>query len=132
LTSHLLDTDIVIEALRGPSKALRARFSAHEALAVSSVTVAELEFGAHRSRDREANRRAVREFLAFLTVLPFDEEAASHSGDIRAALAAKGSAIGAYDVLIAGHARSLDLVLATGNVREFRRVTDLRVENWRS
>lgn len=132
MSTHLIDTDIAIEALRRRRRALRARFAAHgTALAISSVTVAELTYGAHRSTEPAANLAAVEEFVALLTVLPFDIGAAQHAGQVRAELAGLGTPIGAYDVLIAGHARSLGLVVATGNVREFRRVPGLRVENWR-
>ena len=65
-----------------------------------------------------------------LAVLDFDAEAASHSGSIHATLAKTGSLIGAYDMLIAGHARSLGLVIVTNNLREFSRVDGLRCEDW--
>lgn len=67
---------------------------------------------------------------ARLEVLPFDSAAASHSGQVRSELKKKGTPIGPYDVLIAGHARSLGLVLVTNNTREFNRVDGLRIEDW--
>ena len=69
-------------------------------------------------------------FAARLEVLPFDAQAAAHAGDIRAALELQGRTIGAYDVLIAGHARSRGLVVVTGNRTEFDRVEGLRCEDW--
>jgi tRNA(fMet)-specific endonuclease VapC len=63
-------------------------------------------------------------------VLAFDEEAADHAAEIRAALERQGEVIGAYDLLIAGHARSRGLALITGNLKEFRRVDGLRCEDW--
>jgi tRNA(fMet)-specific endonuclease VapC len=128
---YVLDTDVVIDVLRSRSPVLLRRFSEHDdALAVSAVTVAELHFGAARSSSPSSNRAAVDEFLAFLDVLPFDVDAAAHAGEIRGALTTAGTPIGGYDVLIAGHARSVGAVLVTGNVREFSRVDGLRVVDW--
>jgi len=127
----LLDTNIVIFALRNRTPALRDRLSSHYGrLAVSTVTVAELSFGAERSQDPARNRRAVEEFLPLVDVLSFSAAAAEHSGEIRAALARLGRPIGAYDVLIAGHARSMGLTVITNNVREFERVPGLLVDDW--
>ena len=69
-------------------------------------------------------------FLENVEVLPFDPPAAREAGEIRAHLTEAGTLIGAYDLLIAGHARSLGAMLVTNNVREFSRVRDLRLENW--
>jgi tRNA(fMet)-specific endonuclease VapC len=128
---YLLDTNIAIFVLRNRSAQLQARFvEARGELAVSSVSVAELAYGAEKSERPTENRRAVEEFLALLDVLDFDSAAASHSGQIRASLAAAGTPIGGYDVLIAGHARSRGLVVVTNNTREFERVSGLLVEDW--
>jgi len=91
----------------------------------------ELEYGIQRSGDQEANARAVDRLLDFVPVLEFGATAAREAGLVRAELAAAGSPIGSYDVLIAGHARSAALTLATGNVREFSRVPNLTVDDWR-
>ncbi|MEO9189867.1 MAG: VapC toxin family PIN domain ribonuclease, partial [Acetobacteraceae bacterium] len=69
-------------------------------------------------------------FAARLDVLPFDVEAAAHSADIRTTLERQGQPIGAYVLLIAGHARSRGLVVVTGNLGEFIRVAGLRSEDW--
>ena len=128
---YLLDTNIAIFVLRNRSAQLQARFvEARGELAISSVSVAELAYGAEKSERPTENRRAVEEFLALLDVLDFDGAAASHSGQIRASLAAAGTPIGGYDVLIAGHARSRGLVVVTNNTREFERVSGLLVEDW--
>jgi tRNA(fMet)-specific endonuclease VapC len=76
------------------------------------------------------NRNEVEKFAARLDVLPFDARAADHAADIRANLERRGQTIGAYDLLIAGHARSLGLVVVTGNLAEFQRVEGLRCEDW--
>ncbi len=127
----LLDTSVVIAVLRGAGDDLREGMRQHaDELAVSTVTVAELHHGAGRSSDPVHNRRAVAELLAFLDVLPFDAAAAEHAGDIRAVLANSGTPIGAYDVLIAGHARSQGMTVVTNNRREFDRVPGLLVTDW--
>lgn len=69
-------------------------------------------------------------FCARLDILPYAEAAATHSGQLRAELAKKGTPIGPWDVMIAGHARSQGLILVTNNLREFERVPGLRLEDW--
>jgi tRNA(fMet)-specific endonuclease VapC len=129
--THLLDTDVCIEALRRRNQAVARRFLDHDAdLAVSSVTVSELMYGAERSSRRDHDHRAITEFLAMVTVLPLDEIDATQAAAIRAELARVGTPIGGYDVLIAGQARARSLIVATGNLAEFARVDGLRVENW--
>ena len=76
--------------------------------------------------------RVIEAFLHNVEVLSFDRGAARKAGEIRAELAAAGGMIGAYDLLIAGHARALDATLITNNVAEFSRVRGLSVENWAS
>lgn len=128
--SHLLDTDACISILRGHDPVARTRLSQMSRVAVCSVTVAELAYGAARSQAPAANKDEVHRFIASVDVVDLDQLSAWHSGDIRAALATKGTPIGGYDLLIAGVARAHDLTLVTGNVREFERVPGLRVEGW--
>ena len=90
----------------------------------------ELVYGAERSSNPAYNLRAVEGFAARLEVLPLDSVAAHQAGQIRAHLAEKGLPIDPYDQLIAGHARSLGLVLVTNNISEYASVDGLRVENW--
>lgn len=128
---YLLDTNIVIFALRTRAGALRARFAAAtDHMAVSTITVAELAYGVERSSRPDQNRGAVEEFLALLEVMPLDASAAEHAGRIRAELAITGTPIGAYEALIAGQARARGLVVVTNNTREFARVAGLLVEDW--
>lgn len=127
----LLDTDILVELLRGRGDGLRARFNRHEeSIHVSSVSVMELVYGCERAGDVPRSHRAVAEFLAFVSVLDFDAPAALEAGKVRAALARAGTPIGAYDVLLAGHARARALTLVKRNVGEFARVPGLVVESW--
>lgn len=99
-------------------------------VAVSSITVAELEYGADKSSRPEQNRNALLAFLSPLEILAFDEMAVLHYGEIRAYLEKTGKIIGAMDVLIAAYARSISLTLVTNNTKEFSRVPNLRLENW--
>ncbi len=128
---YMLDTNVCIHLLRRPAPSLRQRFTQEAPFCcISTVTFHELVHGAHRARDPVHERKKVEDLGAGLEVLDFDAEAAGHSGNIHAALASVGQIIGAYDMLIAGHARSLGLTLVTGNLGEFRRVEGLRSEDW--
>lgn len=128
---HLLDTNLCIRVLRDRPQGLRPRFNAEaETLCISTITLAELLHGAAKSARPAENRREVERLAARLAVLPFDEAAASHAGEIHAELERQGKLIGAYDILIAGHARSRGLVVITGNLGGFRRVEGLRAEDW--
>lgn len=105
------------------------RISADSIIGVSSITVAELFYGVKKRQSLKLEV-AVREFLYPLEKFAFDENAAFTYGEIRTMLESKGEVIGAHDMLIAAHARSIDAVLITNNMREFERIKDLKVENW--
>jgi tRNA(fMet)-specific endonuclease VapC len=127
----MLDTNLCIRILRDRPAAVRERFNeTSEGLCMSTIVLTELLHGAAKSARPVENRRAVEDFAARLEVLPFDDVAADHSADIRANLERRGSMIGAYDLLIAGHARSRGLTVVTANLGEFRRVEGLRCEDW--
>lgn len=131
MLAFLLDTDICITVIRDRPSALRPRFNEEaDRLAISTIVLGELLFGAARSARPAEHRRQVERFAERLDVLPFDAEAASHFADIRADLSARGEIIGGYDLMIAGHARSRGLTVVTHNVREFRRVQGLQVADW--
>jgi len=128
---YMLDTNLCIRVLRERPASVRRRFNENsDGLCISTVVLTELLHGAAKSARAAENRRAVEDFAARLSVLPFDEAAAGHAADIRADLERGGKPIGAYDLLIAGHARSQGLILITGNLREFNRVEGLRCEDW--
>ncbi len=126
----LLDTNVVIAFLNARASPLAERIRSHpsDALAIPSIVAHELYFGSFASARRAFNVGTVEALR--LQVLPFDAEDARRSGELRAALRSAGTPIGSYDVLIAGQALARNLVLVTGNVGEFRRVPDLRVEDW--
>jgi tRNA(fMet)-specific endonuclease VapC len=129
---YLLDTNICIYLIKKkPAKAL-AKFQAHSVgdIGISAVTVAELQYGVHKSQHVEQNQRALEQFLIPLICIPFDDQAAAAYGEIRAALETQGTPIGALDTLIAAHALSLNVTLVTNNTREFSRVPGLQVVDW--
>ena len=130
---YMLDSNVCIGLMRHPEGRLSAKFKAHSGeLCVSTITVHELIHGAEKSRRPAYQRGVVQNFLSKLEVLEFDSLAADHSGNIHATLAKAGQIIGAFDMLIAGHARSLGLTVVTNNLREFTRVEGLRCEDWLS
>lgn len=128
---YLLDTNVCIRVLRDRPRNVRERFNLEaDSLCISAVVLTELLHGAAKSDRPEHHRSEVERFAARLDVLAFDNVAADHAADIRAALELKGQPIGGYDVLIAGHARSRGLTVVTGNLAEFGRVDGLRCEDW--
>jgi tRNA(fMet)-specific endonuclease VapC len=127
----LLDTNLCIRVLRDRTPWLREKFNLEaEYLAISAIVLTELLHGAAKSARPDANRREVENFTARLEVMAFDIAAAHHAADIRATLERQGRAIGGYDLLIAGHARSRALTVVTGNRGEFDRVPGLQCEDW--
>lgn len=128
---YMLDTNICIFTIKNKPQIVREAFNRHHGqLAISTVTLMELIYGAEKSADPQRNLTVVEGFAARLDVLDYDECAAEHTGQLRAELAKAGTPIGPYDQFIAGHARALGLILVTNNLREFQRVPGLRVEDW--
>ncbi|MHC1728753.1 MAG: type II toxin-antitoxin system VapC family toxin [Syntrophobacteraceae bacterium] len=128
----MLDTNICIYIIKNrPAEIVRKvkQFSPSD-LVISAITACELEYGASKSSNPEKNRQTLVRFLAPFEICPFNERAAFHYGDIRAHLERGGKPIGAMDLLIAAHARSMSLTLVTNNLKEFERVPGLRAENW--
>jgi tRNA(fMet)-specific endonuclease VapC len=99
-------------------------------ICISSITLAELEYGVAKSSRPAENGNALRQFLAVIDILPFDDESTACYGAVRANLERKGKMIGALDMLIASHAKAKSITLVTNNMREFERVEGLSVENW--
>ena len=131
MLQYLLDTYIVIYTIKNRPAEVRAQFMLHEGrMAISSVTLGELVFGAERSSQPQKNLNDVESLVARLEVLPFDDLAAYHFGQISADLHDCGRPVGPYDMMIAGHARSRGLILVSNNLAEIERVQGLRIENW--
>lgn len=97
---------------------------------ISSVTLAELQYGIAKSTNPDKNKEALEKFLTPIEIMDFDSNASEEYGQIRAELEKKGTPIGALDLLIAAHAKCLDLILVTNNEKEFARIPDLKIENW--
>lgn len=128
---YMLDSNLCIHVMRKPASDTAAKFKEHHGLmCISTITLHELIHGAEKSSRTAFQQQLVDDLTAGLDILHFDAEAASHSGQIHANLAKSGQIIGAYDMLIAGHARSRNLTLVTNNLREFSRVDGLRCEDW--
>ncbi len=129
---YLLDTDTCIYIIRNRPPAVAERFRQLPPMAVgiSSITVAELEFGIAKSRFPDQNRQALAHFLLPLVVLPFEGEDGPGYGKVRHFLQSRGLPIGSMDLLIAAQALRHDLVLVSNNLREFSRIPDLRLETW--
>ena len=131
MLKYMLDTNIVIYTMKNKPDSVRERFKKnHGRMCISSITYMELVYGAEGSSNPDRNLTSLEGFVARMDVLPLDDSAAAHAGQIRAELARLGMPIGPYDQLIAGHARSQGLVLVTNNEKEFARVPGLRTENW--
>lgn len=130
--TYMLDTNICIYAMKKkPEKVLRRiKEELNNGIFISSITLAELEYGMKHSSAPRKNEQALLRFLAPLSILPFGSAAASEYGEIRTYLQSQGTPIGPLDMLIAGHARAKEMILVTNNVREFERVPNLEIENW--
>ena len=130
--TYMLDTNICIYAMKKkPEKVLqRLQDELEDGVCISSITLAELEYGMKHSSAPLQNEQALLRFLLPLSILPFGPAAASEYGEIRSYLQSRGTMIGPLDMLIAGHARAEGMILVTNNVREFERVPDLQIENW--
>ncbi len=129
---YMLDTNICIYVLKNHSDKLRLKFKAIKNICISSVTYAELCYGIEigENSKREDRWNQLNNFTQHLLIDPLDEDAARHYGFIRALLKKQGTPIGNNDLLIASHARGLNAVLVTNNVKEFSRIPDLTIENW--
>lgn len=130
---YLLDTTTCIFIKnRNPVHVLeRLRTSLDKGVLLSSVSVAEMQYGVYNSSNIEKNRIALTEFLAPFEILNFDDADAEEFGRLRADLKSKGTIIGAYDMLIAAQAIARNLILVTNNTGEFKRIAGLKLEDWK-
>ena len=129
---YLLDTNICIYIIKRKPPEVIARFKSLPPtdVAVSAITVAELEYGAYKSQQVAKNRVALQKFLLPLEIADFTVEATAIYGQLRADLAQRGCIIGAMDMLIAAQAIAQELILVTNNTDEFCRIAELKLENW--
>lgn len=129
---YLLDTNICIYIIKKkPIEVLKTlKTKLIKNIYVSSITIAELEYGVTKSQSPEKNKIALIEFLSIFNILPFDDKDAVCFGSIKTELEKKGKIIGPMDLLLAAQAKTKDLILVTNNVKEFARIKDLKIENW--
>ena len=129
---YMLDTNICIYAIKNKPETVLFNLQKHEPedICISSITYAELVHGVEKSQAVEKNRMALNCFLSTIEIVSFDDVAAEEYGRIRADLEKKGTPIGVLDMMIAGHAKSLNYTVVTNNIREFERVENLDLENW--
>lgn len=129
---YMLDTNICIYSIKHKPESVFRRLQEHDPseICISSVTYAELVHGVEKSQAVEKNRLALVLLLANIEILDFDTLAAEAYGKIRADLEKGGTPIGPLDMMIAGHAKSLDYCIVTNNTKEFSRVRGLKLENW--
>jgi len=132
VTQYLLDTNTCIYIIKKRPVAVIERFKRMPIaqVGISTITLSELFFGAAKSAKPLQNQMALAQFSAPLQIFPYDDEAAFCYGHLRTLLERQGTPIGSLDMLIAAHALSLSCTLVTNNEKEFRRIPDLKIENW--
>lgn len=130
----MLDTDTCIFLMRGESPALAARVQSVplQQQVMSVVTFAELTYGVQASAaaKRKQNQSVLDSLVLHLSVLDWPQDAAKHYAEIRTDLKKRGAQLGAADLMIAAHARTMGAIVVTNNVKDFARVKGLEVENW--
>lgn len=127
---YMLDTNICIYLLKSQPKEVQQRFNQcfYGDVVISSITLAELEYGVAASSDPKRNKKALAVLLEDIIVAPFEEVAAAHYGQLRhASPKRKGDAL---DKLIAAHAKALGLIVVTNNEKDFRKYPGIDIENW--
>lgn len=129
---YMLDTNICIYLIKEkPAQVLeRLQKLRITDVCISSITLSELEYGVAKSVKKDQNQAALTQFIVPIEVVPYDESAAALYGTIRASLEKKGLPMGALDLLIAAHALSRKFTIVTNNAREFKRIPELKIENW--
>jgi tRNA(fMet)-specific endonuclease VapC len=131
--SHLLDTNVCVDVLKGhPQVCARLEAISPADCAISAVTAFELVTGVRRCSQPERERKKLEKLFAVIAVLPFDAAAADEAARVRHELEIAGQKIGPHDLLIAGQALSARLVLVSNNTREFARIPALRLVDWRN
>lgn len=129
---YLIDTNICIYSIKNNPKSVVQKIKSIEPyqIKISSITVAELEYGAAKSKEFEKNKTTLIKFLSAFDIIPFTDSDAEMYGLIRATLEKTGNIIGPYDLQIAAQAISRNLILVSNNTKEFIRVPNLKLENW--
>jgi len=129
---YMLDTNMCIYIMKKKPENVLAQLKKHKdkGLFISTITLAELEYGIENSLYKEQNKIALIEFLTIINIKYFDETAAQEYGVVRKELKSRNNVIGPLDILIGSHAKSLNMTLVTNNIKEFEKIKDLKIENW--
>lgn len=129
---YMLDTNICIFAIKNKPATVLKKLTSHDPsdICISAITYAELRHGVEKSQAKQRNDLALTLFLSAIDIIPFGERAAEEYGRVRSYLESKGTPIGPMDMLIAAHAKSLGMTIVTNNTREFKRIPDLKIEDW--
>ncbi|WP_457562603.1 type II toxin-antitoxin system tRNA(fMet)-specific endonuclease VapC [Caminibacter pacificus] len=129
---YMLDTNICIYIIKNKPVKVLKKFEKIDPkdVCIYSITASELWYGVYKSSSFEKNAIALEEFLSPLTILEYEENASKAYGKIRSKLEKKGKVIGSMDLLIAAHALSQNIILISNNVKEFKRIPGLNLENW--
>lgn len=128
----MLDTNICIYIIKNKPLNVRKKLESYNfgEIAISSITVSELYYGVYKSSKQEQNLLSLNNFLSPFNIIEFDIECALAYGNIRAELENKGQIIGYMDMLIASCSLAKNFTLITNNIKEFKRIKGLKVENW--
>lgn len=129
---YMLDTNICIYIIKQKPKSVidKLKKMKNVNICISSITYSELLYGAEKSSNIAKNLLALTMFLSNIEILSYDESASIDYGIIRSKLEKQGKIIGPLDMLIAAHAKSLNITLVSNNLKEFERVDGLKLENW--
>jgi len=129
---YMLDMNICSFIIREKPLSVKERLktvSRDYKIVLSSVVASELLYEAYKKRSPKLIN-TVKTFIDFFEVLPFDLSVSEEYGKLRASMEKRGMITGAYDLQIAAHALSLNVILVTNNTKEFSKIENLRVEDW--
>ncbi len=128
----MLDTNICSYILKNRPTYVLEKFESllPEDLCISIITYAELYYGIEKSQSKKINEQVIDTFISLVTVFPWEQSAAKFYAKVRNELQKKGQMIGNMDLMIASHALSLNAIIVTNNVSEFKRIKRLKIENW--
>lgn len=128
----MLDTNICIYIIKKRPESILKKFKKYrnQNIYISVITLAELQYGVERSSSKKFNQKIINDFISHLFVVPWDKESALQYGKLRNTLNEKGTPVGNMDLMIASHALSQGFTLVTNNIKEFKRVPNLKYENW--
>ncbi|RPJ09238.1 MAG: type II toxin-antitoxin system VapC family toxin [Spirochaetaceae bacterium] len=131
---YILDTNICTYLIKKHPESVLRRLKKVSIgdIAISTITLAELQYGITKSAKKEQNRIALMQFLTPFEILPFSENAAAAYGTMRGELEGTGNLVGSMDMLIASQAIALKMILVTNNEKELNRIRGLKLENWAS